>query len=48
MTVTINAPFRVVLDGTAYTAGDTLDAPEDDAAHWIISGWATEVTTDQG
>jgi hypothetical protein len=38
--VTVTEPYRVVIDGTVYTGGDTLEVDDADAAHIIANGWA--------
>ncbi len=43
--VKVNAPFRVVHDGTAYVGGDEFDVPADDTTNlWVRAGWVERVT----
>lgn len=41
-TVTVNAPYQVVHDGTVYGPGQTADVPEEIAQKWIEAGWVSE------
>jgi hypothetical protein len=42
-TVTVNAPYQVVLDGTVYGPGQTVqDVPPEVAQTWIEAGWVSE------
>jgi hypothetical protein len=41
--VKVQAPFRVVHEGNAFTDGDTVTVPENVAAEWERSGWVEKV-----
>jgi hypothetical protein len=44
-TVTVLAPFQVVLAGTVYTPGQSFDCDDDVAAHWTQHGWVAITAT---
>lgn len=44
MKAKIKAPFQVIHDGTRYTDGDVVDAPEQTARSWIAAGYADEAS----
>jgi hypothetical protein len=42
--VKVNEPYRVLLDGKAYTGGDVLEIPLDEEHKiWLKSGWVQPV-----
>lgn len=43
-TVTVLEPFRVVIDGTAYSGGDTLEVDDAESADLIANGWVATTT----
>ena len=43
--VKVQAPFRVVHEGNAFTDGDTLTVPENVAQEWERSRWVERVTS---
>lgn len=42
MKVTVTQGIRVVHDGEVYRDGQSVDVPEQVAAHWLECGWASE------
>ncbi|BCZ22984.1 hypothetical protein MYSE111917_10190 [Mycobacterium senriense] len=44
VSVKVQAPFRVVHEGNAFTHGDTLTVPESIGAEWERSRWIERVT----
>jgi hypothetical protein len=42
--VRVCRPYRVLHEGVAFIAGETLDIPNDQAQLWIRSGWVEPVS----